>query len=99
MGTNRSSPLPLGATWIEEEQGFNFAVYAGRAASVTLLLLFDRHCKSCWKVTLEAELYFRSGLHSPGRPLFDQMRSACPLAGGHGLPAAPNFSQNSNICK
>ena len=31
-------PLPLGATWIEDEQAFNFAVYAEHAASVTLLL-------------------------------------------------------------
>jgi glycogen operon protein len=30
--------LPLGATWIEEERAFNFAVYAEHAASVTLLL-------------------------------------------------------------
>jgi isoamylase len=32
------SPLPLGATWIEEEQAFNFAVHAEDAESVTLLL-------------------------------------------------------------
>jgi len=32
------SPLPLGATWIEEEQAFNFAVHAENAESVTLLL-------------------------------------------------------------
>ena len=32
------SPLPLGATWIEEERAFNFAVYAEYAESVTLLL-------------------------------------------------------------
>jgi len=32
------TPLPLGATWIEEERAFNFAVYAEHAASVTLLL-------------------------------------------------------------
>jgi isoamylase len=32
------SPLPLGVTWIEEEQAFNFAVYAAHAESVTLLL-------------------------------------------------------------
>lgn len=32
------SPLPLGATWIEEEQAFNFAVHAEHAGSVTLLL-------------------------------------------------------------
>jgi glycogen operon protein len=31
-------PLPLGATWIEDEQAFNFAVYAEHADSVTLLL-------------------------------------------------------------
>jgi len=32
------TPLPLGATWIEEEQAFNFAVHAEHADSVTLLL-------------------------------------------------------------
>lgn len=31
------SPLPLGATWIEEEQAFNFAVCGEQADSVTLL--------------------------------------------------------------
>jgi isoamylase len=31
-------PLPLGVTWIEEEQAFNFAVHAEHAESVTLLL-------------------------------------------------------------
>ncbi len=32
------SPLPLGATWIEREQAFNFAVHSEHAESVTLLL-------------------------------------------------------------
>src|SRR5262245_51609345 len=32
------SSLPLGVTWIEEEQAFNFAVHAEHAESVTLLL-------------------------------------------------------------
>jgi glycogen operon protein len=32
------TPLPLGATWIEDEQAFNFAVYTEHAESVTLLL-------------------------------------------------------------
>jgi len=32
------SPQPLGVTWIEEEQAFNFAVHAEQAESVTLLL-------------------------------------------------------------
>jgi len=36
------SPLPLGATWIEEEQAVNFAVYAEHADSVTLLLYSPR---------------------------------------------------------
>ena len=31
------SPLPLGATWIGEEQAFNFAVFAEHAESVSLL--------------------------------------------------------------
>jgi isoamylase len=31
-------PLPLGASWIEEEQAFNFAVYAEHAQSVQLFL-------------------------------------------------------------
>lgn len=31
-------PFPLGATWIEEERAFNFALYALHAESVTLLL-------------------------------------------------------------
>src|SRR5271170_7246828 len=32
------NPLPLGVTWIEDEQAFNFAVHAEHAESVTLLL-------------------------------------------------------------
>ena len=32
------SPLPLGVTWIEEEQAYNFAVHSEHAESVTLLL-------------------------------------------------------------
>src|SRR5215468_572217 len=31
------SPLPLGVTWMEEEQAFNFALHAEHAESVTLL--------------------------------------------------------------
>jgi glycogen operon protein len=31
-------PLPLGATWIEDEQAFNFAVYGEHAETVTLFL-------------------------------------------------------------
>ena len=35
---SEGSPLPLGATWIEKEQAFNFAVHSEHAESVTLLL-------------------------------------------------------------
>ena len=30
------SPLPLGVTWVEDEQAFNFAIHAEHAESVTL---------------------------------------------------------------
>jgi isoamylase len=32
------SPSPLGLTWVEEEQAFNFALYSRHASAVTLLL-------------------------------------------------------------
>jgi isoamylase len=35
---SEGSPLPLGVTWIEEQQAFNFALHAEHAESVTLLL-------------------------------------------------------------
>ena len=35
-------PLPLGASWVEDEQAFNFALYAEDAESVTLFL-YSRH--------------------------------------------------------
>ncbi len=35
-------PFPLGATWIEEERAYNFALYSKHACSVTLLL----YCES-----------------------------------------------------
>ncbi len=34
---SEGTPLPLGVTWIEQEQAFNFAVHAEPAESVTLL--------------------------------------------------------------
>lgn len=39
---SEGSPLPLGVTWIEEEQAFNFALHAEHAESVTLLLYSSR---------------------------------------------------------
>ena len=40
--TTEGSPLPLGVTWIEEEQSYNFAVHAEHAESVALLLYSSR---------------------------------------------------------
>lgn len=36
------APSPLGATWIDEEQAYNFAIYSKHAEQVTLLL-YDDH--------------------------------------------------------
>ncbi|HTZ58370.1 MAG TPA: isoamylase [Acidobacteriaceae bacterium] len=38
------SPLPLGVTWIEREQAFNFAIHSEHAESVTLLLYSTSDC-------------------------------------------------------
>ncbi len=35
---SEGAPLPLGVTWLEQEQAFNFALHAEHAESVTLLL-------------------------------------------------------------
>jgi isoamylase len=35
---DEGSPLPLGVTWIEQEQAYNFAIHSEHAESVTLLL-------------------------------------------------------------
>src|SRR5215469_3946131 len=42
------SPLPLGATWVEGEQAFNFAVHAEHAESVTLLLYAPADLANPW---------------------------------------------------
>lgn len=35
--TTEGAPFPLGATWIEQEQAYNFALHSKHAESVTLL--------------------------------------------------------------
>jgi glycogen operon protein len=37
----QGSPVPLGASWIESEQAYNFALYSKNATAVTLLLYTD----------------------------------------------------------
>ena len=36
--STEGSPSPLGVTWIEKEEAFNFALYSKYATDVTLLL-------------------------------------------------------------
>lgn len=40
--TIEGTPFPLGATWIAEEQAYNFALYSKHATQVTLLLFHPR---------------------------------------------------------
>ena len=40
--TTEGLPFPLGATWIEEETAYNFALYSKHAERVTLLLYTER---------------------------------------------------------
>ncbi len=35
--STEGAPIPLGVTWIEEQQAYNFAVYSKHAESVALL--------------------------------------------------------------
>ena len=43
---SEGTPLPLGATWIEDEEAFNFAVYAEHADGVPLLLYSEEDVES-----------------------------------------------------
>ena len=36
--SSEGAPIPLGVTWIESEQAYNFALYSKHAQSVALLL-------------------------------------------------------------
>ncbi len=40
--TEEGEAFPLGATWIPEEQAYNFALYSKHATGVMLLLYNDR---------------------------------------------------------
>src|SRR6516225_11510792 len=48
------SPSPLGATWVESEQAWNFALFSRHATSVVLLLYGDTDsAKPVWQVALD----------------------------------------------
>jgi len=42
--STEGSPSPLGVTWIEKEEAFNFALYSKYATDVTLLLYSSNEC-------------------------------------------------------
>ena len=68
--------LPLGATWIEEEQAFNFSVYAEHADSVTLFL-YSRTDLANPILTFQVDsLRNKSGRVWHCRIPLDQMRDA-----------------------
>jgi len=70
------TPLPLGATWIEDEQAFNFAVYAEHADSVTLLLYSASDFANPVLTFKFDFLHNKSGHIWHFRIPFDQMRGA-----------------------
>jgi isoamylase len=73
---SEGSPLPLGATWVEEELAFNFAVYAEHAESVALLL-YSRMDLVNPIVTLQLDsLRNKSGRIWHCRIPLDEMRDA-----------------------
>ena len=69
-------PLPLGVTWIEEEQAFNFAVYAEHAESVTLFLYSAQDLTNPTLTFQFDSLRNKSGRIWHCRILLDQMRNA-----------------------
>jgi glycogen operon protein len=69
-------PLPLGVTWIEEDQAFNFAVYAECAETVTLFL-YSRHDLANPILTFQFDsLFNKSGRIWHCRVPLQQMRDA-----------------------
>lgn len=43
MTTSDGSPWPLGVTWIEEEEAYNFAIYSKNARDISLLLYGEKN--------------------------------------------------------
>src|SRR5271167_2834906 len=74
------SPLPLGATWVEDEQAFNFAVYAEHAESVALLLYSPRDLANPTLVFHLDSLRNKSGRVWHSRVPLNQIGDACYYA-------------------
>ena len=87
-------PLPLGATWIEDEQAFNFAVYAQDAECVTLLLFSTSDLENPVLALRFDPLRNKSGRIWHCRIPLDRMREARYYAysvAGHTIEGLPGF--------
>jgi hypothetical protein len=52
--TTEGSPLPLGQSWVEEEQAYNFSLFSENASGVTLLLYDERDAATpCFTLDLD----------------------------------------------
>jgi len=74
------TPLPLGATWIEDQEAFNFSVYAEYAESVTLLLYSAEDLENPILTYAFDFLRNKSGKIWHCRLPLNQMRGACYYA-------------------
>lgn len=74
------SPEPLGATWLEREQCFNFALFSRHATSVSLLLFTaDDLINPAQRIALD-HLIHKSGRIWHCRLMIDQIGTACYYA-------------------
>jgi isoamylase len=73
--TSQGKPWPLGCSWRESDQSFNFALYSKDATSVTLLLYDDRDFVTAFRV-----LPFAFPANKTGRVWHQQVSSQ--IAGG-----------------
>ncbi len=55
------TPRPLGVTWLEHEQAYNFAIYAGDARTVTLLMYLKDELRVPWHSVALDPLKNKSG--------------------------------------
>ncbi len=72
---SEGSPSPLGATWLESEQAFNFALYSRHASGVTLLLYADDPVAPV--VVIESRSGAEQERHHLALPRAREVRSWC----------------------
>jgi isoamylase len=61
-GRVEGDPWPLGATWVESQRGFNFALYSRHASSVSLLLYTERDPANPVRLCVFDPILNKSGL-------------------------------------